>query len=350
MACSCLISMCGCKARDPLNLAGDNEFQIADLVWCQEFSDHKELPAGIRYLDGARDLKESYTFAEAQARYAIKLYRSTLICESCDDIFWAHAFCCFDYGSRLCNCVNEAFYHNKEGTLYHYVLEDTEYKTLDAFAKDFEENKYVCLSDYYSRLENTECEILENTRDHVFASAKWTYGYKYYYAEKIGGRVYLTKFGSIREGDTSVDPYEFRYISEVAFSHLYADNGKEPYIYDKMVNVTFFGDKHLTNFNQIAYINRYGSPQKNQILLDNSRISGCEVIIEPNESMLEYNGRGQWESTNDIQTRRSLSLGPYNELLVTIDGVQYLCEYEYYNQIESSEDMISFLELTDVIE
>lgn len=342
--------MCGCKVRDPLNLAGENEFQIADLVFKQEFSDHSELPAGIRYLDGARDLKESYTFAEAQARYAIKLYRSTLICESCDDIIWSHAFCCFDYGSRLCNCINEATYINKDGTRYHFALEDTEYKSLEAFVKDFEEKKYICLSDYYSRMEYSECKILENARDHVFASSKVKNGYKYYYAEEIGGRVYLTKFGTISEGDTSVDPYEFRYISELAFSHLYADNGKEPYIYDKMVNVAFFGDKHLTSFNQIAFINRYGSPQKNRILLDNSQISGFGIIIEPDESLLNYNGKGQWENKNDIQIRRSLSLGTYNELLVTIDGVKYLCEYDYSNQIESSDDMIRYLELTGIIE
>ena len=350
MACVCLFSMCGCKDRDPLKLAGSNEFQIASLVFKQETSDNKEIPEGVRYLDGARNLKASYTFEEAQERYAIKLYRSTLICESCDEFTWSHSFRCFDYGSRLCNCENEIHYKSEEGTFYHFVLEDTVYRSLDDFVKDFKNMQYICDSDAYSRMKIEETDIMENTRDRVFASAKIKGGYNYYYAEKIGGRVYITKLGTISDGETCYDPNEFRYVSSMVFAHLSADNGIEPYIYDKMVNVTFFGDKHLTSFNQIYKINEYGSPLKNEITLDNSTINGFWVMIEPDESLLEYNGKEHWKSTNDVQTRRSTSLGPYDEILVTFDGVRYLCEYDSKNVIESSEDMISYLELTGVIE
>ena len=244
---------------------GEIPFESVYLMGTHPLSDNPNFPDNIRYLDDTRDLKDAYTFEEAVSRYAIRLYFSTVICNNCDDYTMTHSFSCTDYGNNYYSCNNTIRLKEPVYLSDDLVLQDTTFTTLAEFKSQLEDIGFVCIEDARVR-QNSEdfvsATIIEQTDDYIFASVEtkdFSFSdthYHYYFAEVIGNRVYLTWFRFIE--NNGKDPLtedglnEFKKISLLVFSHLEKDDGKEPYIYDKFVNISW--GKEIRSFNDIYEI------------------------------------------------------------------------------------------------
>ena len=244
---------------------GEIPFESVYLMGTHPLSDNPNFPDNIRYLDDTRDLKDAYTFEEAVSRYAIRLYYSTVICNNCDDYTMTHSFSCTDYGNNYYSCNNTIRLKEPVYLSDDLVLQDTTFTTLAEFKSQLEDIGFVCIEDARVRQYSEDfvsATIIEQTDDYIFASVEtkdFSFSdthYHYYFAEVIGNRVYLTWFRFIK--NNGKDPLtedglnEFKKISLLVFSHLEKDDGKEPYIYDKFVNISW--GKEIRSFNDIYEI------------------------------------------------------------------------------------------------
>ena len=184
---------------------GEIPFESVYIMGTYPDSDNPDLPDNIRYLDDTRNLKDTYTLDEAVSRYAIRLYYSTIICNGCEDYIMTHSFYCTDYGNNYYNCHNTVFLKEPKYLSDDLVLQDTTFTSLAEFKRQLEDTGYVCIEDARVRQHSEDLDsatIIEQTDEYVFASVQtknYSYSdihYQYYFAEVIGGRVYLTWFRS----------------------------------------------------------------------------------------------------------------------------------------------------------
>ena len=127
LASSCLLSICECGNRGRNT---DSSVPVDDMEFIvYEELNHTDLPESVRYLDGSRKLKKSYTLEEAQERYAVKLAHSTVICSECDSYVMTCRFCCIDYDANIYSCINSFKLTDQEDFTFPLELKDTELTT-----------------------------------------------------------------------------------------------------------------------------------------------------------------------------------------------------------------------------
>lgn len=351
---------------------GEIPFESVYIMGTHPESDNPDLPDNIRYLDDTRDLKDTYTLDEAVSRYAIRLYYSTVICNNCDDYIMTHEFRCTDYGNNYYNCHNTVFLKEPKYLSDDLVLQDTTFTSLAEFKRQLEDTGYVCIEDARVRQHSEDyvtATIIEQTDDYIFASVQtndYSYSdnhYQYYFAEVIGGRVYLTWFRSYNNNGS--DPLtddglnEFKNFSLLVFSHLEKDDGKEPYIYDKFVNISWFGNSQLRSFNDIYQINTsndtYHIPGYERAFYSYSVIltRGWNVItVDPDKNRISEDD-GKWENIGDMKVRViDDGYSQTQELLFTKNGIKYLVSFDpkYFDgTLESSDAFIEFLKSKKVL-
>ena len=205
----------------------------------------------IVYYDSSRELKDSYTFKEAVSKFAFKVNESTLIFEENDktklemimqeetihnDLWNAQ----FEYKQNIYTSVGQIYVGESSAT------------TLEEFVSNFKVGKLS---------ENTTWEvenanIIEANNDYVFAS--WTNkglvtNYEYYFAKQIGNKIYYAYNSSVVSYNDTKFALLLPQFKEF-FTCLKEDDGKEPYIYDKIINVPIVLNKRIQNINYISGI------------------------------------------------------------------------------------------------
>ena len=205
----------------------------------------------VTYYDKDRELKDTYTFKEAVSKFAFKVNESTLIFEENDkttlenimqeetkhnDLWNAQ----FEYKQDIYTSVGQIYVGESSAT------------TLEEFVNNFKVGKLS---------ENTTWEvenvnIVEANNDYVFAS--WTNkglvtNYEYYFAKKIGSKIYYAYNSSVVSYNDTKFALLLPQFKEF-FTCLKEDDGKEPYIYDKIMNVPIVLNKRIKNIDYIYVI------------------------------------------------------------------------------------------------
>ena len=352
LASSCLLSICGCGNRgrntDSSVPVDDMEFIVyEELNGMYNYDHHTDLPESVRYLDGSRKLKKSYTLEEAQERYAVKLAHSTVICSECDSYVMTCRFCCIDYDANIYSCINSFKLTDQEDFTFPLELKDTEYRSLSEYWKAYSktEEKY---RDANINEKISHPEIVEKTDEYIFSciscpDASYSEYDIYCYAGLVGNRVYTLNLSTYTRGLTENEKQHYIDFGKHIFGHLEPDDGKEPYLYDKMLRVAFFGDKHLTSFNMLSYVNQFYSKEKSEV-----SIFGVEILIDPDESEISAlfkNRKTEGEITTDDTDLY------IRKILFTYKDVTYICMFSknINKTFESGEDMVKYLEFKGAI-
>lgn len=207
--------------------------------------------AEIVYFDNSRNLKDSYTFKEAVSKFAFKVNETTLIFEEKDKT----SFYSLQQEKTIHDeNTNVQFYYKQDiytslGTMY---LGESNSTTLDQFKSNFING---ILSDKTKwTVENVN--VIESNNDYVFAS--WTNKAsvttnEYYFAKVIGNKVYYVYNSSlVTYNDTKISLLldQFKQF----FECLSVDDGNEPYIYDKIINVPIVLNKKIKDIKSIYSI------------------------------------------------------------------------------------------------
>ena len=208
--------------------------------------------ADLVYYDDSRELKDSYTFKEAVNKFAFKVNESTLIFEEKDKI---SLYSLMQQDTIYDDPMNVQFYYKQDiytslGPIY---LGESNSTTLEQFKTNF--NNGILSDNTKVTVENVN--IIESNNDYVFAS--WTTsgafsGYEYYFAKIIGDKVYYVYNNSLvayKDTKLSLLLEEFKQF----FTCLSVDDGKEPYIYDKVINVPVVLNKQIKDVKSIYAIN-----------------------------------------------------------------------------------------------
>ena len=346
---------------------GEEPFDMIIAIGTHPASDNPKLPENVHYLDDTRDLKDTYTADKAVSRYAIRLYNSTVICNNCDEYIMHHSFHCTDYSYDVYACDNTVFLKDTEYLSGDVTLQDTVFTSLSKFKQELEGPGLMCIKDAWARGHSEEFDkstIIEETDEFIFASIETidfsnTSHYQYYFAEEIGGRVYLTWYRTYNNSDipmTDNQLGEFKKLSLLVFDHLEKDDGKEPYIYDKFVNLGWFGGMRLNCFSDIENIStscgafRYAGDKKEyygyNISFRVKDLGFCVIKINPDERDLSR-AEGAWEDVGDMKVR--IDDDGYNktqQLLFTKNGVRYLVYFSaerFDGTLESSDAFIGYL-------
>ena len=346
---------------------GEEPFDMIIAIGTHPASDNPKLPENVHYLDDTRDLKDTYTADEAVSRYAIRLYNSTVICNNCDEYIMHHSFHCTDYSYDVYQCDNTVFLKDTEYLSGDVTLQDTVFTSLSEFKQELEGPGLMCIKDAWARGHSEEFDkstIIEETDEFIFASIETidfsnASHYQYYFAEEIGGRVYLTWYRTYNNSDipmTDNQLGEFKKLSLLVFDHLEKDDGKEPYIYDKFVNISWFGNSQLRSFNDIEQINTsndtYHIPgyesafNASNISFLSKELGYVNISIDPTEdNELDVT---PWEDIGDMKTRLVGYGNTKNtrQILFTKNGIKYLISFkveEYDGTLESSDAFIGYL-------
>lgn len=202
----------------------------------------------VTYYDKDRELKDTYTFKEAVSKFAFKVNESTLIFEENDKTTLEHIMqeetkhndlwnAQFEYKQDIYTSVGQIYVGESSAT------------TLEEFVNNFKVGKLS---------ENTTWEvenvnIVEANNDYVFAS--WTNkdlvtNYEYYFAKKIGSKIYYAYNSSVVSYNDTKFALLLPQFKEF-FTCLKEDDGKEPYIYDKIMNVPIVLNKRIKNIDYI---------------------------------------------------------------------------------------------------
>ena len=313
------------KSNDPIALPGKSEYLY-----------ESNLPEDIRYLDDTRDLKDNYTLDEAFEKYAIRLHYSTLIVTHNDEYDKAHSFYCCDYKKNQYYCAN-LFGFGDGLEEFEVLLEDTKCTTLSEFKNDFLALKPI--TELETKLVTTrESTILEETDDYVIGMIPYNnntneytgVNYYYYFAKIIGSRVYVIR---CMKGQKTLDESQISLLKEkclTVFDDLHEDDGKEPYIYDKALNISIFGDKHIRSFDSIGLIT--------PTYIDLRGNENARVFINPSDYLIELLD-SEWTQAGDMK----IQVKPYYSTLFwfAIDDVEYLVMA--FIDADSSEDLIKQL-------
>lgn len=206
----------------------------------------------IIYHDDSRDLKDTYTFKEATSRFAFEVNETTLIFEENDKTT-------FESITRDKNIYNDSInpIFNYEQDIYKSLgvmyLGESNATTLEEFETNFKQG--ILTNNTKWTVENVN--IIDSNDEYVFAS--WTNKaavttYEYYFAKIIGEKVYYAYYSSSVDsyGDDKV-PYLLEGFKDL-FTCLSEDDGKEPYIYDKIMRVPIALDKQIKDVNSIYAI------------------------------------------------------------------------------------------------
>ena len=311
-----------------------NAYELVVPTGTRVESDEPDLPKDVVYWDPSRALKENYTMEDALKKYAFVAGHSTLIYTACEDLRMTHEFYCADYGNRLFMDINRVSFLGSDGKridgeVSYANLFDAECSSFDEFLKNLGQI-YVGNMGYYSPDEPDapRITIVEQADDHLFATVKRMPPSRseegLYYARIIGGNVFYTRHQIQYRDDEykDEDRHNFVRYSSVLFDHLSPDDGVEPYIYDKVVNIPVFGGKHITSFGHILSIS---GKTINMETRKESRIESFAIVPDPEDSYLqkaEYDT--DWEDADDIRMREN-TLNGAQEFVFSIDGTRYLC-------------------------
>ncbi|MBO4687988.1 MAG: hypothetical protein J5636_05695 [Clostridiales bacterium] len=319
-------------------------------------SDEPDLPEEFVYWDPTRSLKEEYTLEEALQKYSFVAGYSALVFTACEDLRMSHEFYCTDYGARRFQNSNIAWFlgpdgNPVDGSVTHADLKDPSLSTLSEFTENLGW-LYVGNMGYYSEddLDAPEITIVEETADHVFATVKKTPPYSeegLYYAEVIDGKVFYTVFKIVSSEDelTEEDRQRFLHYSTILFEHLSPDDGTEPYLYDKLVNTPLLGDKHITGFDHIEYINGRNIGLRTK---EGTSIFYCTLVNGAPDSYLEQGmDESDWVDADGMQMREN-SFSGYQEFVFTIDDTRYLFRAYGRNDekisVDSLDDLLALIE------
>ena len=217
----------------------------------------------VIYYDDSRELQDTYTFKEAISKFAFPVNETTLI-------FEANAKTTFDSIMRDKSIYNDAmnpkFNYEQDidkslGVMY---LGESNATTLEEFETNF---KQGILTDN-TKWTVEDVNIIDSNEEYVFAS--WTNKatvttYEYYFAKIIGTRVYYAYYSSPLDSNKEDKISKLLEEFKDLFTCLSEDDGKEPYIYDKIMNVPVALNKQIKDVNLI-----YGVLNSNNDYLDGS--------------------------------------------------------------------------------
>ena len=310
-------------------------------------NDVSDLPAGIKYLDDTRDLKDEYNLFDAFQKYAIKLHHSTLIVTRSIEFTMDHSFYCSKYENNEYFREDRIFFRHSLGN-YEIILEDTEYSSLSDFKTDFMAVKPV------TELETVlftikEATVLEETDDYIIGTIPYNtkhggevhLDYYYYFAKTVGNRVYVIRASAGRKKMEDSDLGLFKEKCLIVFDNLYEDDGKEPYIYDKVVNVSLFGDKHIKSFDCLEVVN----PD----YIDLRTFELGKIYINPSRDTLlayEQYGISEWKTVGDMSVQSAPTYSS-SYMFTAKDGNTYIVSA--FINASSSDEVIKQLTATGFI-
>ena len=311
-----------------------NAYELVVPTGTRVESDEPDLPKDVVYWDPSRALKENYTIEDALKKYAFVAGHSTLIYTPCNDLRMTHEFYCADYGNRLFMDINSVSFLGSDGKridgeVSYVNLLNAECSSFDEFLKNLGQI-YVGNMGYYSPDEPDapQITIVEQTDDHLFATVKRMPPARseegLYYAKIIGAKVFYTRHQIQYRDDEYKDEDRQNFVrySAILFDHLSPDDGVEPYIYDKIVNIPVFGGKHITSFGHIVSISGKTINMKTR---KGSRIESFAIVPDPEDSYLkkgEYDT--DWEDADGMQMRENTNYGG-QDFVFTIDGTRFFC-------------------------
>ena len=326
-----------------------------------------------RYLDGTRELKSAYTLSEALEKYAIRLYDSTLIYTAADEFMPSCNFRLVDSEQNLYSIrasfelVDAIDNTSRFGEVDSIYLWDSEYKTLKEF-KDALNSKLIghpTMFDLYEYVQFSSSKIYSETEDFLFASQinkvarddMQKYYHVYIAAKCIGNRVYFAYcFGASENGEEHLSENgraEFEKYAKALFSHLSEDDGKEPYLCDKIVNTELPGKMHIKNFNVLYEAN------KNKLMIDNGYYFmnnwQAEIYFGSNaEGESVWGALDPWKDVGDIQLKKEDQHGLIEAVMTKEDATYYVISWKevpsVYEKIDSEDDLFEYIANTGLME
>lgn len=329
-----------------------NSYELAIPTGTRVMSDDPDLPEEIVYWDPGRDLASEYTLEEATGKYAFVADRTTLIYNSCDELSMSHSFNCVDYGSRLFSNSNTAQCLDPDGNVHagnitHLQLNVEENVSVNT---PFEEMAHDPMCYYRLPPQEFVIEEIEQADDHVIQHITETGTSRefLYYGKVMGNDLLLVTFENYNSDNTLTDTdiKDFVHYAEVLLGHLEPDDGSEPYLYDKLVNVPFIGGRYVTGFDHFISINgkTLGLETKKDTLIDY-----FTLVTDPGDRYLEKRDSvSDWEDKNGVKMRESTQYSYYQEFVFTIDGTCYYCSAQ--NRDEKKIDVNSLDDLLKILD
>ena len=302
-------------------------YELAIPTGTREMSDDPELPEEIVYWDPERYLEPEYTLEEATERYAFVADHTTLIYNSCDELSMSHEFRCVDYGSRLFSNRNSAQCLDPDGNVHAGNITHLQLNVLEntSVYTPFEEMAHDPMC--YYRLPPSEFKVEEieqsdyHTIQHI--TEPDTSREFLYYGKVIDEKLILVTFENYNTDTplTENDIRDFIHYAEVLFEHLEPDNGSEPYIYDKIVNVPILGGMHVTGFNHLTCISRKGINLETR---DYTKLGSVSLIPGADEAYLEVGADGEeWTDMGDMKSKDGYAGN--QALYFTVEDETYYC-------------------------
>ncbi len=325
-------------------------YELAVPTGTRVTSDEPDMPEEIVYWDPQRDLKAEYTLKEATEKYAFIVDYTTLIYTACDELQTQHEFICVDYGSHLFSNHNTILCLNSDGKVLEGNVSYLELDTMDGTSADqvISELPYKFagpMGGYSEENSTLDIRVIENTEDHVLVHIRDSKDEPsheaLYYAKPVGGtwilvirNVWNTQTAYLEDKDIPV----FTHYAEILLNHLGPDDGKEPYIYDKIVNTPFLGGMRLAGFN---YLSRAGTSSISLRTYRDDDLYDITITQDP-KNPEEFS---DWEDMGDMKSQKS-DFGSQS-LYFTKDGVSYLCHFQNksgeYTDFDSSEEFLDFV-------
>lgn len=304
-------------------------YELAIPTGTREMSDDPELPEEIVYWDPERYLEPEYTLEEATEKYAFVADHTTLIYNSCDELSMSHSFRCVDYGSRLFSNRNSAQCLDPDGNVHAGNITHLQLNVLEntSVYTPFEEMVHDPMCYYRLPPSEFKTEEIESADDHVIQhiTEPDTSREFLYYGKVMDKSLILVTFENYNTDTplTENDIQDFIHYAEVLFEHLEPDNGSEPYIYDKIVNVPILGGMHVTGFNHLTSISR------NSIGLDTREDSSLQYIsltLGADETDLEETNDGYaWTDIGELKSKDGY--GGNKSLYFHVGNETYICRF-----------------------
>ena len=339
------------KESDSISLY-TGSYNLAVPTGTREPSDEPDMPEEIVYWDPQRDLKAEYTLKEATEKYAFIVDYTTLIYTACDELQTQHKFICVDYGSHLFSNHNSVTCLDSEGKVLKGNVSYLDLATMDGTSADqvISELPYKFVGpmrswSYSEETSSLDIRIIEHTEDHVLVHIRDSKDEPsheaLYYAKPVGGtwilvirNVWNTQTAYLEDKDIPV----FTHYAEILLNHLGPDDGKEPYIYDKIVNTPFLGGMRLSGFN---YLSSAGTSSISLRTRRDDDLYNITIIQDPKNTE-EFS---DWEDMGGMKSQREFNGS--QKLYFTVDGVSYLCSFQNkkdeYTDFDSSEEFLDFV-------
>ncbi len=201
----------------------------------------------VSYYDKSRSINSTYTFDEATSKFAFKATMQeynkqstfdTLIFEEKDNLKLSRASRTISNNDDF----NIEFYYKYNQTIsFNYDFYQSDSNELNDFVEDFKKLRDVN-------------RIIELNNDYVYIEYKlMNFETDYCFAKKIGNRVFYAT--TTINNDDKENEYKLALIGfQELFNSLKNDNGKEPYLQDKILNVPMVLNKKIKNHNLIDAI------------------------------------------------------------------------------------------------